>query len=140
MRIERFNPQHGTGLQKGHQLLQILLHKAHAVHARVDLDVAGIVLHPARSNVFVEEAERLDIRQSRLQVIIHNLLETLGTRREHHDGQTHPGAAQRNPLVGKGDAQIIHAGILTDTTQDICSMAIGIGLDQHQHLHGGFQL
>ena len=116
------------------ELREFLFHEAQAVHARVQLDVDGIVRHPLFPQDAGEFPERIDIGNGGFHAGFDDFRVEVRTGGEHQDGQGDTVAAELKPFHRIGHGQVIGPGSLHHGGKLHASVPVRIGLDQNQQL------
>ena len=100
MRVHGLHADGAAILQKCEKLGKLGRHKAQAVHSRVQLDMDGIVLKAAALEMSDERLQSREVRNARLQTIIYDLLEEVGSGGQNKNRQRDTGLPELDPLHG----------------------------------------
>ena len=139
MRVHRHHAHLVVHLQEIHQGRQFARHEAQAVHAGVQLDVDGELLQAAPAKLPAQGLQGVEVGDARLQAALDDLGEEVRPGGEHEDGKGNTAAAQLHALDGQGNGQIISTFALHHGGELHRSVAVGVGLHEHEQLRGGPQ-
>ena len=79
------------------------------MHAGVELDVYGILLHPPCVQLVAESFQRIQVRDSRFEAVVYDFREEVGSGSEYEYWQGYAAAAKFHSFDGECYGQIIGA-------------------------------